>query len=145
MFMGEYHHTLDEKNRLTIPSKLRDNLSGSFVITKGLENCLFIYKNEDWEKITNKLTTLPFTKKDARNFMRFFTSGATNLEFDKQGRIGLTSNLLDYAHIEKECVIIGVYDRIEIWSKENWEQFLKENENSLSEIAENLFDSGSDG
>lgn len=142
MFIGEYHHNLDEKNRLIIPSKFRDNLSGSCVITKGLDKCLFIYPISTWQKITESLNNLPFTSKDARNFMRFFSSGATEANFDKQGRIQLTINLLEYANILKECTIIGVYDRIEIWNTKNWNEFIKNNENSLSEIAENLFDGG---
>lgn len=139
MFMGEYHHSLDEKGRIIIPSKFRDELGESFVLTRGLENCLFVYAMEEWNKIVENLKKLPFTKKDARNFTRFFLSGATVVELDKQGRINITSPLTSYANLEKECVIIGVNDRIEIWSKEKWENFFNENSENLSDIAENLF------
>jgi len=140
MLMGEYHHNIDEKGRLIIPSKFRYDLGDQFVITRGLENCLFAYPMSEWEKIVAKLNTIPFTKKDARNFSRFFLSGATVVEFDKQGRISITSPLISYANILKECVIIGVGDRLEIWSSENWTEFFLGNKDSLSEIAENLFD-----
>lgn len=139
MFMGEYHHSLDEKGRIIIPSKFREELGDSFVLTRGLENCLFVYAMEEWNKIVDNLKKLPFTKKDARNFTRFFLSGATIVELDKQGRINITSPLVSYANLEKECVIVGVNDRIEIWSKEQWENFFNENSENLSDIAENLF------
>ena len=138
MFMGEYHHNIDEKGRLTIPSKVRDELGENFIVTRGLDNCLFVYPKEEWTNIINKYKELPNTK-DARNFMRFFLSGATNCEFDKNGRINIPSPLTKYADLIKECVIIGVNDRLEIWSKERWENFILENEDNLSDIADNLF------
>lgn len=141
MMMGEYNSNLDEKSRLVIPSKLRQYFNGEFVITRGLENCLFVYTKETFDIITEKLNSLPFTKKDARNFSRFFLSGASLTTFDKQGRILISSPLINYANIKKECVIIGVGNRIEIWSKENWEKFFSEKSDELSDIAENLFDS----
>ena len=139
MFMGEYHHNIDEKNRLIITSKFRDDLGDSFVVTRGIENCLFVYPKEEWEKIVNKLTDIPFTKKDARVFMRFFLSGATTSEFDKQGRVNITSPLIDYANINKECVIIGAGDRLEIWALEAWNNFFDSAKDNMSDIAENLF------
>ena len=141
MLMGEYHHNIDDKGRLILPSKFREDLGEEFVITRGQEDCLFVYPNDEWRKITNKLKTLPFTKKDARSFMRFFLSGATAATFDKQGRINITSLLISYANIQKECVIIGVGDRLEIWAKEKWDDFYDSNKEDLSDIAENLFDS----
>ena len=108
MLMGEFHHTIDEKGRIIIPSKFREELGNNFIITRGLEECLFIYSMENWNKITSKLNSLPFTKRDARSFTRFFLSGATAAEFDKQGRINITSPLVSYAELKKECVIIGV-------------------------------------
>lgn len=144
MFMGEYHHSIDEKGRLIIPSKFRYELGETFVITRGLENCLFVYPLTEWEKIVTKLKTLPFTKKDARNFTRFFLSGATTLEFDKQGRINISQPLATYANLEKECVIVGVNDRLEIWSLDSWNNFFDENQESLSDIAENLFSTNID-
>ncbi len=140
MFIGEYHHNIDEKNRLIIPSKFREELKDEVIVTRGLENCLFVYPKNNWDKITNKLNTLPFTKKDARNFNRFFLSGATSEPFDKQGRIHLPSVLSDYASLNKECVIIGVGDRLEIWALEKWNAFFATNEENMSDIAENLFD-----
>ena len=141
MLMGEYHHSIDDKGRIIIPSKFRDVLGNSFIITRGLEGCLFLYSLVEWEKITQKLNKLPFTKKDARSFMRFFLSGATAAEFDKQGRINITSPLISYAELKKECVIIGVGDRLEIWSSEKWNSFYEDNKDNLSNIAEDLFDS----
>jgi MraZ protein len=140
MLMGEFHHNIDEKGRLIIPSKFRYELGDKFIVTKGLDGCLFVYPRKEWDDIVSKLRVLPFTKKDARVFMRFFLSGATECEFDKQGRINITSPLAEYADLTKECVIIGVNDRLEIWSKNRFEEFFTDNEESLSDIAENLFD-----
>lgn len=139
MLMGEYHHNIDEKGRLTIPSKFRFDLGDKFVITRGLENCLFAYSEDDFKKIVERLEQIPFTKKDARQFMRFFLSGATLVEFDKQGRINITSPLINYANLEKECVIIGTGDRLEIWSSDNWNNFMDSTKDSMSDIAEGLF------
>lgn len=138
MFMGEYHHTIDDKGRLTIPSKIRYELGESFVVTRGLDGCLFVYPKNTWDKIVSKYQELPNVK-DARNFMRFFLSGASTLEFDKQGRINIASPLMKYADLQKDCVVIGVGDRLEIWSEERWNNFISENEDNLSEIADNLF------
>ncbi len=140
MFMGEYHHTIDDKGRLTIPSKIRYELGENFVVTRGLDGCLFVYPKNTWDKIVIKYQELPNVK-DARNFMRFFLSGAVNQEFDKQGRINISSPLMKYADLAKDCVIIGVGDRLEIWSAERWNSFIDENEDSLSDIADNLFSS----
>ena len=132
MLMGEFHHTIDEKGRIIIPSKFREELGNNFIITRGLEECLFIYSMENWNKITSKLNSLPFTKRDARSFTRFFLSGATAAEFDKQGRINITSPLVSYAELKKECVIIGVGDRLEIWSSEKWNNFYEENKENFN-------------
>ena len=139
MFMGEYHHSIDEKGRIIIPSKFRNELGETFIVTRGIEKCLFVYPVTTWDKIVTKLQKLPFTKKDARNFTRFFLSGATTVEFDKQGRIGISQPLIDYANLEKDCIIVGVNDRLEIWPKKAWDEFFTENSDSLSDIAENLF------
>ena len=139
MLMGEYHHTIDEKNRLIIPSKFRSELGEKFVITRGLENCLFVYSLVEWENIVSTLRTLPFTKKDSRNFTRFFMSGATECVLDKSGRVCITSPLVHYAGLTKDCVIIGANDRLEIWDNDAWENFFNENEDNFSDIAENLF------
>lgn len=144
MFMGEYHHSIDDKGRLIIPAKFRAELGDKFIITRGIENCLFAYPIERWETIVHKLESLPFTKKDARNFTRFFLSGATVAEFDKQGRINITSPLINYASIEKDCVIIGTGDRLEIWAKDAWNNFFDSASINMSDIAENLFNESVD-
>ena len=140
MFMGEYHHNIDEKSRIIMPSKFRYDLGETFVITRGIDSCLFVYPKETWNNITNKLNELSFTKKDVRSFQRFFLSAATICEFDKQGRINISSPLASYANLTKECVIIGVNDRIEIWSKENFDKFLNESMENVTDIAEHLFE-----
>ena len=144
MFMGEYHHNIDDKNRLIIPSKFREELGEEFIITRGIENCLFVYSKEDWQKIVTKLEALPFTKKDARNFIRFFLSGATVAELDKQGRININQTLVSYSNLTKECVVIGAGNRLEIWSKEDWDDFFNSAKDNMSDIAENLFDGSLD-
>jgi len=138
MFMGEYHHNIDNKGRMIIPSKFRESLGDTFVLTRGLDQCLFGYPHSEWKLVEEKLKSLPLTKKDARSFTRFFFSGASECDLDKQGRINIASPLLSYAKLEKECVVIGVSNRIEIWSKEIWEEYFAESEESFSEIAENM-------
>ena len=142
MFMGEFHHNIDEKSRLIIPSKFRSELGETFIITKGLDKCLFIYSKTEWDKIMQKVSTLQFTKKNVRAFERAFIGGASTIEFDKQGRINITSPLVHYANIQKECVIIGVNERLEILSLEEFNNYMKANEESLEEITENIFESG---
>lgn len=138
--MGEYHHNLDEKGRIIIPSRLRDELGDSVIITRGLEECLFIYSEKEWTKVVSKLKELPFTKKDARSFTRMFLSGATSSEFDKQGRINISLPLLEYADLKKECVVIGVNDRLEIWSKDKWNSFMDVTTENMSDLADHLFE-----
>ncbi|MFJ8234459.1 division/cell wall cluster transcriptional repressor MraZ [Ureibacillus sp. NPDC094379] len=138
MFMGEYQHSVDTKGRLIVPSKFREQLGNTFVITRGLDNCLFGYPMDEWRKLEEKLKELPMTKKDARAFARFFFSGATEVEIDKQGRINIPSTLSTYAKLEKECVVVGVSSKIEIWAKDAWEAYFNDAEESFNEIAENL-------
>jgi len=140
MFMGEYHHSIDVKGRLIIPSKLRDDLGENFIVTRGLDGCLFLYPKSQWDIIINKYQLLPDTK-DKRQFLRIFLSGATTCEYDKQGRINIPKPLVDYASLEKECIIIGVDEKLEIWSKGRWEEFIATNEDNFSEIADSLFNS----
>ena len=140
MLIGEYHHNIDEKGRLIIPSKFRDEIGNSFVVTRGLDGCLFVYSLVEWEKIVAKLKKLPFTKKDARTFTRFFLASATVCEFDKQGRINLVNSLIEYAGLKKECTIIGVNDRLEIWALDKFNNLMEENFEQLDVISENLFD-----
>jgi MraZ protein len=138
MFMGEYQHNIDTKGRIIVPAKFRELLGDTFVITRGLDRCLFGYPVDEWKQVEEKLKALPLTKKDARAFTRFFFSGASECELDKQGRINIPSPLVGYAQLEKECVVLGVSNRIEIWSKELWEDYFEESEESFAEIAENM-------
>ncbi|WP_020008735.1 division/cell wall cluster transcriptional repressor MraZ [Salinicoccus albus] len=140
MFMGEYKHQLDSKGRMIVPSKFREELSEAFVITRGLDKCLFGYTFDEWARIEEKMKSLPLTKKDARKFMRLFFSGAAQVEVDKQGRINIPSNLREYAGLKKECTVIGVSGRIEIWDTDEWENFYTESEDNFEDIAEDLID-----
>ena len=123
VFIGEYQHVLDSKGRVIMPSKFREGLGERFVVTKGLDHCLFVYPQNEWQEFERKLRTLPLTSKDARAFTRFFFAGATECELDKQGRILIPANLREYAELVKELVIIGVASRVEIWSKERWDEY----------------------
>ena len=120
MFMGEYNHTVDAKGRLIVPSKFREQLGDEFVVTKGLDGCLFVYENTEWKILEEKLKKLPLTNANARKINRFFLAGAALCEVDKQGRILLPAVLREFAGIEKDAVMVGVGNRIEIWSKESW-------------------------
>lgn len=138
MFYGEYQHSLDPKGRVIIPSKFREGLGEKFIVTKGLDNCLFAYSLEEWTSLENKLKALPFTDKDVRAFIRFFFSGATECEIDKQGRILIPNNLREYATLEKDIFIIGVSSRVEIWNKDNWEKYSSDDNISADNIAEKM-------
>lgn len=140
MLMGEFHHNLDEKQRLVIPNKYRDELGNEFVITRGIEHCLYVYPMNKWNALVEKLNTLSFTKKDARTFTRSFFAGASICTFDKQGRIVLSDVHRNYANIKKECVIIGVNDRLEIWSENDYNSFMDDNALELENISEHLFE-----
>ena len=141
MFMGEFHHNLDAKGRIIVPAKLREDIGENIIITRGIEDCLFVYSATEWTKVVSKLKTLPFTKKDARSFTRMFLSGATSLEFDKQGRVTIPNPLINYASLEKECVVVGVNDRLEVWAKDKWDSFVEGSREELSDLAESLFES----
>ena len=138
--MGEYNHTIDAKGRLIIPSKFRDTLGDEFVVTKGLDGCLFVYDNKEWSAFEEKLKSLPLTNKDARQFVRFFLAGATLAEVDKQGRILVPGNLREFAGLEKEVVLVGVASRVEIWSKARWEDTASYDD--VEEIAEHMAELG---
>ncbi|AJY76358.1 division/cell wall cluster transcriptional repressor MraZ [Paenibacillus beijingensis] len=140
MFLGEHQHSIDDKGRLTIPSKFRDSLGTQFIVTRGLDNCLFVYPMKEWAVLEQKLRSLPLMKSDARAFTRFFFSGATECELDKQGRVNLPKHLLDYAKLDKDCMVLGVSSRVEIWSKAVWEGYYAQSEESFGEIAEKLVD-----
>ena len=140
MFMGEYNHSVDAKGRLIVPSKFREQLGNEFVVTKGLDGCLFVYTKEEWHNIEEKFRGISMTSKDARKFSRFFFAGAAALELDKQGRILLPANLREYAGIDKEVVSVGVFSRVEIWSKE---RYLENNDfDDMDEIAEHMAELG---
>ncbi len=142
MFMGEYNHTIDTKGRLIIPSKFREGLGEEFVVTKGLDGCLFVFPMEEWHTFEEKLRDLPLTNKSARQFARFFASGATPCELDKQGRILLTAPLRGYAGLEKDVVLTGMLNRVEIWSKEKWDEINSFDDSDMDEIAEQMANLG---
>ena len=140
MFMGEYNHTVDTKGRLIVPSKFREQLGDEFVVTKGLDGCLFVYSKSEWENIEEKFRNVPLTTKDARKFARFFFAGAASCEVDKQGRILLPVVLREYAGIEKDVVSVGVFNRVEIWDKDKWQE--SNSYDDMDEIAEHMADLG---
>ncbi|MFZ5352688.1 MAG: division/cell wall cluster transcriptional repressor MraZ [Bacillota bacterium] len=138
MFIGEYQHTLDPKNRVIMPAKFRDVLGDKFVMTKGLDNCLFIYSLKEWGVVEEKLKNLPMTNKDARAFVRIFFAGANECEIDKQGRTLIPTSLKQYANIDRDVVIIGVSTRIEMWSTEEWNKFNNDANISYEDVAEKM-------
>jgi len=136
LLIGEYEHSLDAKGRLIMPAKLREDIGEKFIITKGLDGCLFAFSLEEWKNFEQKLRSLPISNKDARAFSRFFFAGAIDCEIDKQGRFLISGNLRDFAELTKEVVIIGMDSRIEIWSKDKWQKC--DDEISADEIAEKM-------
>ena len=140
MFMGEYSHNIDAKGRMIVPSKFREQLGDEFVVTKGLDGCLFVYPNEEWQNIEEKFRNVPLTSKDARKFSRFFFAGATTCEVDKQGRILLPAVLREFAGLEKEVVSVGVLKRIEIWDKNRWQD--TNTYDDMDEVAEHMAELG---
>ncbi len=141
MFIGEYNHSLDNKNRMIIPVKLREGLGGRYIITKGLDGCLYVYPLDEWKVLAEKLKALPLTNKNARDFVRFFFSGASEIEVDKQGRGLIPQNLIEYAGITKDIISIGVLTKVEIWSKERWERYNNETID-YNELAEKMRELG---
>lgn len=142
MFMGEHKHNMDKKGRVIIPASFRGDLGQKFVMTRGLDNCLFVYPKDEWEILEKKLTSLPITSKSSRTFVRFFFSGATECNFDKQGRISIPVNLRNYADLEKEIIIIGLANRIELWSSSKWDGYITDAEDSYEDIAEQMEELG---
>ena len=136
MFIGEYEHSVDVKGRVIMPARLREDIGENFILTKGLDGCLFAYSQTEWTNFEEKLKTLPLTNKNARDFVRFFLSGAIECEIDKQGRFLIPSNLRIYSNLDKEIVILGVGTRIEIWDKDTWNNSAENI--SADEIAENM-------
>jgi MraZ protein len=139
MFMGEYNHTIDDKGRIIVPSKFRESLGEEFVVTQGLDGCLFVYPNEEWMNFVNQLKTLPGTK-EARQLQRYFMAGAASCEVDKQGRILIPNKLRESAGLEKDIVFVGVLSKIEIWSKERWAN--NNNYEDMDQIAEHMSEFG---
>lgn len=142
MFIGEYQNSIDSKGRIIVPSKFRDQLGSKFILTKGLDNCLYIYPMDEWNKFQDKLTSLPVANKDARAFVRYFFSSAVECEIDKQGRLTIPQNLREHARIDKELVTIGVLSKIEIWSKQEWDNYSDGTNLGPDEIAEKMSEFG---
>jgi MraZ protein len=142
VFFGEYRHNLDAKGRIIVPAKFREGLGGKFYVTRGMDGCLFVYAENEWNLLQEKLQKLPLARKEARAFVRFFYSAATECILDKQGRINLPKTLCDYAELVKPCVFIGVSNRIEIWSEQRWEKASEQAAESFDDMAEDLLDFG---
>ena len=142
MFIGEYEHSVDAKGRVIMPAKLREDMGENFIITTGLDGCLFGFSMSEWQKFEDKLKTLPITNKNARNFVRFFLSGATECELDKQGRFLIPGKLREVASLDRDVTIIGAGTRIEIWNKEKWEEHNSEENLSIAEIEKNMEELG---
>lgn len=142
MLIGEYEHSLDVKGRLILPAKIREDMGDKFIVTKGLDGCLFGFSQNEWTNFEEKLKTLPLTNKNARDFVRFFLSGATECEIDKQGRFLIAGKLREVASLDKDVTIIGTGTRIEIWNKEKWEEHISEENLSIEEIEQNMQELG---
>ena len=142
MCMGQYLHNLDEKGRIIIPTKIREQLTPTVVVTIGFDKCIALYSMEGWEKFQNSLLTLPANSQDARKHIRLIVGSASTLEFDKQGRINLPSNLIAHAGASKECVVVGVLDHVEIWSKEMWDKYQDSAIDEMEGVAEKLLELG---
>ena len=142
MLIGEYKHTLDPKKRLSVPSKWRKDLGRVLIVTRGLDNCLFVYPQKEWKKITEKVSQLPLGQADTRGFTRFFLSGAVEVEVDNVGRILVPDFLKDFAGLDSKVVLAGIYDRVEIWAENKWEEYTQKIENQADQIAEKLGEIG---
>jgi len=142
MFIGEYSHNLDDKGRLAIPKKFRADLSKGAVVTRGLDNCLFLYTREEWEKLAEKLAGLPFAQANTRAFARLMLAGAMDATLDKQGRIVLPEYLRNFATLSKTVVVAGLYNRLELWDENAWQAYKEKTESEASEIAEQMADLG---
>lgn len=142
MLLGEYEHSIDTKGRIAMPAKLREGLGGKFIITKGLDGCLFVYAMDEWQRVEQKLASLPMSRKTARDFTRFLFGGACEGECDKQGRVLLPASLRRYAGLGRDAVIVGVGSRAEIWDTAKWQQYNEESAEDVNELAEQLADLG---
>lgn len=142
MFIGEYSHTIDSKKRLAIPSRFRKALQGRAVITRGLDSCLFVFPMKEWEVMAQKLSRLPIGQKDARGFARIMLAGAMDVELDGLGRILIPDYLKNYASLKKNIIIIGLYNRLEIWNEDKWNQYKQKTEKEVGDVAERLRELG---
>ena len=140
MFIGEYYHNLDAKGRIIIPAKFRDELNGTFILTRGLDGCLTIYSTEKWEKIFEDINKLPETKKATRQYIRMLTANACECTLDNQGRILIPANLSGSVNITKECVVVGANSHVEIWDKATWNAYMDDASENFEDIAESLSD-----
>ncbi len=138
MFIGEYRHSIDEKGRIAVPTKFRKDLSRGAVITRGLDNCLYVYTLAEWKQLAQKLATLPISKANTRAFARLMLAGAMDVSLDKQGRVVLPEYLREYANLTKKAVMTGLYSHLEIWDQDAWEKYKKATEKDSSSIAEAL-------
>ena len=142
MLIGEYKHTLDLKKRLSVPSKWRKDLGQTLIVTRGLDNCLFVYPQAQWQKITEKVSQLPLGQADTRSFNRFFLSGAVEVEVDSVGRILVPDFLKEFAGLQSKVVLAGIYDRVEIWAENKWEEYKSRIEGQADQLAEKLGEIG---
>ncbi|MCY0881299.1 MAG: division/cell wall cluster transcriptional repressor MraZ [Firmicutes bacterium] len=142
MLMGEYSHALDDKGRFIIPARLREDLQSPFVMTKGLDGCLFLYPMDEWQKIEERLKALSVTKADARAFSRLFLAGAQEIEVDKQFRVTVPPRLREFALVQKNIALIGVGNRVELWAQERWETYQEQAQGGYETLAENMTDLG---
>lgn len=138
MFIGEYHHSIDDKGRVAVPVKFREQLRKGSVVTKGLDTCLVLYPMEEWEQLASKLSKLPISQSNTRAFSRFVLSGAMDVDVDKQGRVVIPDYLREYAHLQKKAVIVGLYNRVEIWDEAQWQAYRQKTEKDSIAIAEKL-------
>lgn len=142
MFLGEYTHSIDVKGRVAVPAKFRDKLTAGAIITRGLDQCLFIFTATEWEALAQKLIALPLAQANSRAFVRLMMAGAANVDIDAQGRVLVPEYLRNYAHLKKEAVLTGLYNRIEVWDRESWERYKQRTEGASDEIAEKLGELG---
>lgn len=142
MFIGEYKHNIDDKGRLALPAKFRHDLGDGAVVTRGLDNCLFLYTKKEWEKLAEKLAALPFSQSNSRAFSRLMLAGAMDVEFDKQGRVVLPEYLRQFAGLKKGVTIAGLYTRLEIWDEETWNKYKLQTEAESGNIAEKMGELG---
>lgn len=142
MFIGEYRHTLDNKNRIAIPTKFRQKLKGGAVVTRGLDNCLFLYTRDEWQKLAERLAALPIGQANTRAFARLMLAGAMDVKLDSHGRVVLPQYLLQFSSIKRKIVIAGLFNRLEIWNQEKWETYKASTEKDSGDIAEKLGELG---